>query len=110
MADELDKEKLLSKSLLSREAIYRHIAQCKSQSLSFQSGLWAGDEELQALMKKNPRLFHALERSSYFWLQREMAEQKKEPEPADAIDIEKLEEMNLSDERLKELAGIKEKK
>src|SRR5215831_1864726 len=113
-----DDEKFLPRqTFLPKEVAFRHIAYVLEQGFQFHAKLWSDDpkirQETRDYIRNHHSEFRARERSfalflNYYGPRLGGAEKEKPVEP-DAIDIEKLEEMNLSDEKLKELAGIKEK-
>ena len=100
--------------MLPREAAFRHIAYVLEQGFKFHAELWSDDPEVRAknedYMVRHPREFHAREKSFTLFLTHYGPQLKPQaaPEKDDAIDVDKLEEMNLSDEELKKIAGIKE--
>ena len=111
MADDLAKPIPM---LLSRDVAYRHISYVLEQGFKFHAQLWSDDPKVRAknekYMEDHPREFKARERSFAMFLSHygpRQPQQLKEDKPP--IDIDALDEMNLSDEELKKIAGIKEK-
>jgi hypothetical protein len=118
MADEeLEKSKILTKSqsLLDRNIIFRRIASIIDAGTKFHADLWSDDPKVrqatEEYMKKHAREYHARMKSFAMFF----AHYGPKPDPPTppseevSIDIEKLEEMQLSDEELKKIAGIKDK-
>src|SRR5512138_1912096 len=103
---------ILPKSaILTKEDVHHLTALCKLRSLQYEANLLNPElaEKNERWMRQHPRLSRAIQASSKFWLSRSQDSTLK-TQDSDVIDIEKLEEMNLSDEKLKEIAGIKDKK
>lgn len=114
--EEFHKALQLKETLLDRDVVYRHLAHILSESLNFHTVLWSKNLRQRAknehYMKKHPREARARERSANLFLSKYLLP----PEPTEAlpsprdVTAEKLDEMQLSDDALKKLAGIDEPK
>lgn len=105
----------LKERFITKDDIYRAMAEIYWRGIKFHQELWSEDLKQRAknelYMKKHPKEFRARERSFMFWMTRFpiVAEQKNLDADGKAIDINKLREMNLSDDQLKTIAGIEDK-
>jgi hypothetical protein len=105
---------------LNRETALKHIATVIERGLEYSSGLWTADEAQREkndrYLKKHQHEYNARMKSfdKFFplmgaLLNEQKPEEDDEPRDPRVIDVEKLDEMGLSDDQIKHLAGLKEK-
>lgn len=116
---DLAKQLQIKNSFLTREDLYRYLEETKNyvlrRSFEFHASLWSDDLKVRAknqrYMKKHAAEFRARERSASLFLVRFGQFKDAEQPPANPRDItpESMETMGLSEDQLKQLAGIEDK-